>query len=102
MRPIFQSNINFVVAHKLEAKPLIEHFHLKKFIKEPFQVFKNESGIRLIISGMGTSHARSAVEYMWQIDDGSFFKEGWINVGIAGHRTLDLGTCFLVNKISNK
>ena len=68
MRPIVQFNINFVVAHKLEAKPLIEHFHLKKSIKEPFQVFKNESGIRLIISGMGTSRARSAVEYMWQID----------------------------------
>ena len=74
MRPIFQFNINFVVAHKLEAKPLIEHFHLKKFIKEPFQVFKNESGIRLIISGMGASRARSAVEYMWQLDSGSFLK----------------------------
>jgi len=102
MRPIFQFNINFVVAHKLEAKPLIEHFHLKKFIKEPFQVFKNESGIRLIISGMGASRARSAVEYMWQLDSGSFLKEGWINVGIAGHRTLDLGTCFLANKISSR
>ena len=102
MRPIFQFNINFVVAHKLEAKPLIEHFHLKKFIKEPFQVFKNESGIRLIISGMGASRARSAVEYMWQLDSGSFLKEGWINVGIAGHRTLDLGTCFLANKITSK
>ena len=26
-------------------------------------------------------------------------KEGWINAGIAGHRTADLGICFLANKI---
>ena len=64
MRSIVQFNINFVVAHKLEAKPLIEHFHLKKFIKKPFQIFKNEKGIRLVISGMGVSRARSAVEYI--------------------------------------
>ena len=103
MRSTDHFNINFVVAHKLEANPLIEYFNLKKFVKKPFQIFKNESGIQLIISGMGVTRASSAVEYMWELNrGGSSFKEGWINVGIAGHRTLKLGTCFVASKISSK
>ena len=103
MKPTIHFNINFVVAHKWEANPLIEYFNLKKFINKPFQIFKNESGIRLIISGMGATRANSAVKYVWELSGGrSSFKEGWINVGIAGHRTLKLGTCFLVNKIFSK
>ena len=103
MRSTSQFNINFVVAHKLEANPLIVYFNLKKFVKKPFQIFKNENGIRLIISGMGAICASNAVKYMWELNNGdSSLKEGWINVGIAGHRTLKLGTCFLANKISSK
>ena len=103
MRTIINFNINFVVAHKSEANPLIKYFNLKKFINKPFQIFKNENGIRLIISGIGATSANSAVKYMWKLSGGcSSFKEGWINVGIAGHRTLKLGTCFLANKISSK
>ena len=103
VRSTSQFNINFVVAHKLEANPLIEYFNLKKFVKKPFQIFKNERGIRLIISGMGAIRASNAVKFMWELNNGgSSFKEGWINVGIAGHRTLKLGTCFLANKISSK
>ena len=96
-------NINFVVAHKLEAKPLIRHFNLQAYTEKPYLIFKNENGIRLIICGMGASNANNAVRYMSELRSNRFgYSEGWINVGIAGHRDLELGTCFLVNKISSK
>ena len=96
-------SINFVVAHKLEAKPLIRHFNLKAYTEKPYVIFKNKNGIRLIISGMGASNASNAVRYISELRGNRFgYSEGWINVGIAGHRDLELGTCFLVNKISSK
>ena len=96
-------SINFVVAHKLEAKPLIRHFNLKAYTEKPYVIFENKNGIRLIISGMGASNASNAVRYISELRGNRFgYSEGWINVGIAGHRDLELGTCFLVNKISSK
>ena len=95
--------INFVVAHKLEAYPLIRHFSLEEFIQKPYRVFRNDNGIRLVICGQGSSNASEAVRYLSEIIDGTpNFKQGWINVGIAGHKTLDLGFCFLANKILSK
>ena len=92
-----------MVAHKLEAKPLIRHFSLQAFAEKPYLMFRNKDGIRLIISGMGASNAYNAVRYMSELKGNRFgYSEGWINVGIAGHRDLELGTCFIVNKISSR
>ena len=103
MRSNLYFNINFVVAHKLEAKPLIRHFNLQAYTEKPYVIFKNKTGVRLIISGMGALNANNAVRYMSELKDNRFgYSEGWINVGIAGHRDLELGTCFLVNKITSK
>ena len=57
-------NINIIVAHKLEAIPLIRHFKLKALTQRPYQVFTNDQGLRLIISGMGVRNTVSAVKYI--------------------------------------
>lgn len=93
-------NINLIVAHKLEATPLIRHFKLRALTQRPYQVFTNGQGLRLIISGMGVRNTVSAVKYISEYQSCEpYLKEGWVNAGIAGHKTADLGICFLANKI---
>lgn len=98
-----QSNgrVNIVVAHGLESKPLIQLFDLQKQeAATAYPVYENDTGIALIVSGIGKPAAAKATNYLATLQaqkDTDFC--AWLNIGIAGHRTAELGSAFLVHKI---
>ena len=93
--------VNIVVAHALEARPLIKRFGLKpNKAAGALTIYSNDTGVRVVITGMGkqSSHAttnRLAVLLANVLG----VQEGWLNVGVAGHKTAEIGSGFLANKI---
>lgn len=89
--------MNFVIALKAEAGPLIEWFKLsKEDTPSPFPVFTNDLH-RLVLSGVGKDLSAKATSYLAE----RFPKpnQTWMNFGLAGHGTLELGTVFMANRI---
>lgn len=86
------------VALKPEAQPLIDAFNLRPLPGNPlFPIWENEE-IKLIISGVGKIKSGAACSYLAGIyrDEDIY---GWLNVGIAGHRTLPIGTPVIAHTI---
>jgi len=90
--------MNFVVAFPAEAQPIIEFYQLEKRNVPNALVFQKDQHA-LTLSGMGRDKAASAThhlaEYLGKRD------LGWINLGIAGHGSLELGDAFLASKITD-
>lgn len=82
--------INLVVALQCEAVPFVNHFRLQKQTR--LNGFSLYFGIelRLIVTGIGKSAIRAGCEYLHAA--GGFPVQAWLNVGIAGHRDLAVGT----------
>ncbi|NGX38847.1 MAG: Futalosine hydrolase [Chlamydiae bacterium] len=86
-----------VCAIPCEAEPLIRFFGLKSLSNElPFRIF-SRGEISLVITGVGRIAAATACGYL----HGQFAKTNpiWLNVGIAGHPTAEIGNPFMVHKI---
>ncbi len=82
-----------------EAKPLIQSLHLKKVDnKNPFDEFYNEeSGIRLVLTGVGSISAATAVSHICSCY--SVTKEDFlVNFGSCAGK--EIGKIFLCNKIT--
>ncbi len=81
-----------------EAKPLVDHFGLKKETAvQPFAVYLNND-ICLTVTGLGKSAMAAGVAYTQAL----FAKVEYpviVNIGIAGHRDHALGGLFLIDKI---
>jgi adenosylhomocysteine nucleosidase len=81
-----------------EAKPLVEHFDLKKDVSvQPFAVYVNHD-ICLTVTGLGKSAMAAGVAYTQAL----FAKVEHpviLNIGIAGHKDHLLGDLFLIDKI---
>ena len=100
--------IHIVTALACEANPIIQHYHLRKSTRaHGFPVYSNET-MTLIISGMGKFAAASAVGYLQALtnclagDNSAYaMPHCWFNVGIAGHKTLELGTAVLAHRVSD-
>ncbi len=90
--------ICITTALKAEALPIIEVFDLKPIQGHPlFPIWQNER-IKLTVSGIGKVKAAAACGYLAGIyQDEEIY--GWLNVGIAGHRSLPVGTPLLAHKI---
>jgi len=88
--------MNFVVAFKGEAHPLIDFYQMEKRVHSTHSVFQNEHHT-LILSGPGRKNAISATETLFQMED--LKNQGWINLGIAGHGSLAIGEAFLSGKV---
>jgi adenosylhomocysteine nucleosidase len=89
--------MNFVVALKAEAGPLIERFKLtKESTPSPFPVFANDN-LRLVLSGVGKELSAKATTYLSERFPQP--NQAWLNFGLAGHGNLGLGTAFLANRI---
>jgi nucleoside phosphorylase len=90
--------VNLVVAHGLEAKPLLAMFDLQPQ-EGSDNVYVSNSGVRLIVTGMG----RHNVEYSlakWAESAPSARRDtAWLNIGIAGHQNLAVGDTLIANKI---
>jgi adenosylhomocysteine nucleosidase len=100
--------INILTALACEANPIIQHYRLKKMAGGlDFPVYSNDR-ITLIISGMGKFAAASAVGYMQAMSTsvadkvpGVATPQCWLNVGIAGHKHMDVGSALLAHKVSD-
>jgi nucleoside phosphorylase len=83
-----------------EAAPLIAHFKLKKDISIwPFAVYCNHD-ICLTVSGLGKNAMAAAVAFS-QARLAVIEPPVMINVGIAGHKDYDLGSVWLIDKITD-
>tara|TARA_B100001564_G_C20480223_1_gene596744 strand:- start:68 stop:859 length:792 start_codon:yes stop_codon:yes gene_type:complete len=90
--------IRFIVSTFSEAKPIIDIFNLKKNHNyKKFSVFDSDK-ISLTISKIGKVNSALAVAF-------TFYKicknknDIWINFGLCGHKSHEIGSIFLVNKI---
>ena len=87
-----------VVALQAEAQPLITHFGLR--CESPmgmFRIYRSES-MALVVSGVGKSLSAAATAYLCGCSDG-WRNAPWINIGVAGHRNVDVGELIVANKI---
>jgi adenosylhomocysteine nucleosidase len=102
--------INLIVALQCEAKPLIQHYGLKgRSVKSPrlknsmggdaFRVYEKDDLV-LTVSGVGKIAAAAAVAYTHMLFDAQDHC-AWLNIGVAGHADLPLGTGVLAQKISD-
>lgn len=89
------------VALDCEAKPLVKFFDLKKEVfNHSFTIYKNNE-IVLTVSGIGKNVMAGAVAYTLA----SFPNYQYpilLNVGIAGHKTQEIGKLFMAMKIVDK
>ncbi len=91
-------SIHLIIALACEAKPVIEYYALKRCMDETaFPVFRNQE-MTLTISGVGKIAAASAVAYT-QGRYASNQTAIWLNIGIAGHASLEIGSCRIAHKI---
>lgn len=99
--------VNIVVAHKLEADPLLAILRMRKSNLDcEFPLYINEEGFALTISGQGRHASTRAVFALEQAFTSQSSKHptellhsAWLNVGIAGHQNAQLGCALLVNKV---
>lgn len=83
-----------------EAKPLVEHFNLKKDTTvQPFAVYLNQN-ICLTVTGLGKSAMAAGVAYT-QALFASVEYSVLVNIGIAGHKHHAIGSLFLIDKITD-
>lgn len=83
-----------------EAKPLVEHFKLKKDTTvQPFAVYLNRD-ICLTVTGVGKSAMAAGVAYTHALF-AAVEHPVLVNIGIAGHKDHALGSLFLIDKITD-
>lgn len=76
-----------------EAKPLINHFKLKK--DKNSKIYSNDS-IMLVITNIGKNSHQIIQQILEDKAISSF-----LNIGIAGHKSYNIGSLFLAHKISS-
>jgi len=97
----FSSPVNLVVAHAIEAKPIIQQFGLKSVNGGAFRRYQGQ-GVNLVVSGIGRVNAAAATAYLSAVTlDDSMYDPIWINTGIAGHKTFELGVSVIIRKITD-
>jgi nucleoside phosphorylase len=95
-----QAKIFIYTALSCEAKPLVEHFKLKKITTiQPFAVYVNQA-ICLTVTGLGKSAMAAGVAYT-QALLAAVEHPVLVNIGIAGHKYHDVGQLFLIDRITD-
>ena len=93
--------MNFIVALSCEAKPIIDELRLtKQFSPSPFPVFRNDFH-RLVVSGIGKVAAAAATGFLLGSSSTKREVQAYLNVGIAGHGTVQTNTAFIASCISD-
>ena len=93
--------IRFVVALPAEARPLIDHYRLRRRQPAgPFPIYETGS-IALIVSGAGKIAAASASGYLQALRHDEPHA-CWLNVGLAGHKTRAVGDAILAQRITDR
>ena len=93
--------LRFVVALEAEARPLVDHYRLRR---DPavtaFKLFRRDD-TALIVAGIGKVAAAAATSYLYLASGGERHAI-WLNVGIAGHGSRHLGEALLAHKIVDR
>ncbi|MFY9142799.1 hypothetical protein [Sulfuricurvum sp.] len=91
--------MNYIVtALDAEARPIIEHFRLKRDSSLPYTLYRNDNML-LLVSGMGKFNAAMAVSALlgWRIPKS---EDIFINIGICGApSSIPLGEALLIHQI---
>jgi len=91
--------INLLVALQAEAGPIIRHFGLNGLpAVAGFHRYGN-ADINLLVTGVGPVAMASGVTVLGL--ESAMTPAAWINVGIAGHADLPIGTPLLASKITD-
>lgn len=88
-----------ICALACEAQPLISHFKLQLTSASPFSIYKSSKNpsLALAVSGVGKVLTATAMGYLQAMIGEPH--AAWLNIGIAGHRSLPLGTGMLAHQI---
>jgi adenosylhomocysteine nucleosidase len=90
----------WVAALHCEAKPVIDFFHLKKsHDHHAFDIYQNEN-MCCIVSGIGKLNSAAATAWIAALYQRSR-SIAWINIGTAGSKSYDIGSVWLINKITD-
>ncbi len=94
------SKLFVFVALECEAKALINHFKLKKDnAKHPFSIYSNDN-MTLTVTGVGKVAMAGGVAYVLAAYP-EVKQPVLINVGIAGHKTSEIGSLFIASKVTD-
>jgi len=92
--------LHLISALPAKTKPVIAHFGLKRLQPDcGFPIYRNRH-ISLVLSGVGKSNAAAATALL-QARSGCPADALWINLGIAGHGDLPVGTAVLARSITD-
>jgi len=92
--------INLVVALASEARPLVRHFRMSQDRSSTsFRVYTADH-IRLVVTGVGKVNSAAGVAYLGGLDNRP--DQVWLNVGLAGHHSLAVGTGIIALKITDQ
>ncbi len=89
--------INLLVSLDKEASTIIQHFGLQRDNRQHAWPLYCNDRLSLIVSGMGKINAAAACAWLQAYSPSPC----WINIGIAGHATAEIGSSWLVNKITD-
>src|SRR5210317_39526 len=90
----------WVAALHCEAKPVIDHYRLKKSARHrAFDLFHKDEMI-CVISGVGKTCAAAATAWVAGLQHASA-SICWINLGIAGAANHNIGDIFRLSKITD-
>lgn len=94
--------LHFICALKCEALPLLRHFGLQHHgSADLFSCYLNESSaMSLTITGVGAVNAAAGTMHAIHRFQARQH-HAWLNVGIAGHKNLPLGSARLANRIED-
>ncbi|MDG1138017.1 MAG: hypothetical protein P8N49_00655 [Opitutales bacterium] len=91
--------MNFIIALQAEAKPLIDALKLKKVSGSlPFPTFQNDNH-QLVVSGIGKIASAGATGFSLGKSHAQDHPFPFLNIGIAGHGSLGVGTLFIADRI---
>ncbi len=90
-----------VVALQSEARPLVGHFRLSGTdAPGPYRLYRNDR-ITLVVSGIGRIACAAATAYAFA-RAGEPRNQPWVNIGIAGHANIALGSARLAHRIVDR
>ncbi|MDH5352872.1 MAG: hypothetical protein OEY09_00405 [Gammaproteobacteria bacterium] len=91
----------WIAALHCEAKPVIDFYRLKKSpAHRGFDLYQNDD-MCLVVSGIGKTSAAAATAWVAALQS-TCASTAWINLGIAGAASHEIGSAFWVSKITCK
>jgi nucleoside phosphorylase len=90
--------LNIVTAHYLEATPFIDYYRLSRQQSDAGQLYYENRGIRLLITGQGRKNClHSLKRYCAAVANNH--RDWWINFGVAGSSQYPVGEMVQVEQI---